>query len=834
MMRKLNCGLLLYVLLFGLHVFSGQSGRILGTVQMADGTKLPGATVLIEGTNISATTDKNGDYLLTTIVHREIILVVSLDGFETQKKTVIVPSQQTVVINFTLEPRKLSAETTVTAERPLLSTSEEASKITLTPSQIETLPSLGEKDIFRAFQLLPGVSGSHEASSGLYVRGGTPDQNLILYDGFTIYHVDHLFGYFSAFNMEAVHEAQLSKGGFDANYGGRISSVMDLIGKTGDSEKLRFGAGLSLLSFNGLVEVPVLGMGSFFLAGRRSFQGPLYDKILNMFDTTPGGGGGMVGRQGGGRFGASFDTQPSSYFYDLNAKLALLPSTQDHLALSFYNGKDDLDNSRSLEIPDFMIERMAERGIELEGGDIDIIDLRDWGNTGTSLNWARDWNDIFQSRFTLAYSNYFNTRDRSGRGNFIRPTDSESDDDDTPEPRIGGSGAVEDNNVQDLTFKWENDLHIFENNTIEFGAQITSNDISYAYDLDLGEENEDSEDTDDETTGQRNLLGILNREDKGTLFAGYLLDRWILFDKLILTPGLRVTYFDYTAETYLEPRFSLHYNITDQVRLKGAWGKYYQFVKRVTREDMMQGDREFWALANGQNIPVSCAYHYIAGVSYETPEFLLDIEAYYKDLSGLSEFALRFGPQIQSEETDYEDYLFQGTGISKGIEFLLQKKFGKYTGWVGYTLGQVEYNFPDIKDEPYPALHDQRHEFKIVNSYEINRWTFAGTWIYASGKPYTEPAGIEEVTINDRFTLYQVIPGEKNEAKLPSYHRLDLSVTYDLQLGNTNSTAGLTLFNVYNRKNVWYKEYETLEGELIENNILYMSFTVNVFFSIKF
>jgi hypothetical protein len=200
----------------------------------------------------------------------------------------------------------------------------------------------------------------------------------------------------------------------------------------------------------------------------------------------------------------------------------------------------------------------------------------------------------------------------------------------------------------------------------------------------------------------------------------------------------------------------------------------------------------------------------------------------------LSEFVLRFTPRFQSGEVDYEDYFYDGTGISKGIEFLLQKKYGRYTGWASYTLGQVEYNFPGLKDEPYPALHDQRHEFKIVNSFEISKWTFAGTWIYATGKPYTDPAGVEEVTINDRFTLYQVIPGEKNAARLPSYHRLDLSVTYDLELGDTDSTLGMTLFNVYNRKNIWYKEYETLEGELIENNILFMSFTVNVFFNIKF
>ncbi|MGD8540317.1 MAG: TonB-dependent receptor [Candidatus Aminicenantes bacterium] len=810
-------------------------GKIKGTIQMEDRTKLPGVTVSIQGKKESTVTDKDGEYTFIGVSQGEVTLIASLDGFATQVKIVIVQAGRTVLADFTLG-MSISEESTVTAEKPLLSASDKVSKITLTPSQIETLPSLGEKDIFRAFQLLPGIMGSQETSSGLFVRGGTPDQNLILYDGFTIFHVDHLYGYFSAFNMEAINEVNLHKGGFESKYGGRLSSVMELSGKNGNEKKLCGGAGISLLSLNGLAEIPLFNKGSLFIAGRRSFQSPLYNDILGMFDNTPGPGGAQGRPGGGGQFGgggrmAMFDTQPSSYFYDLNAKLVFNPSPKDLSYLSLYNGQDKIDNSRELNIPAEFLERMAERGFDVEG-DINITDLQEYGNTGVGTNWSRTWSSNFQSSILLTYSNYINKRDRSSQGNFGRPEDDEEEDeDDTPRPRFRGRGTVEDNNIEDITFRLDNSILLPKSHTIEFGVQITQNDIQYSFEMDEVEE-EDEEDTDD---GPRNLLGILNRDDKGVQYSAYLQDRWTVFDRLTITPGVRATYFDQTGQTFFEPRFSFTLGLTNEISLKGAWGKYHQIVNMITREDIMQGNREFWVLSDGETIPFGSATHYIAGISFETDEFLFDIEGYYKDLNGLSEFSIPFTPTRLDQDVDYNQYFYTGTGIANGIEFLLQKKYGKYTGWLGYTLGKVEYNFPDLKEDPYPALHDQTHEFKVVNSYEWNDWTFSGTWILATGKPYTEPIGVEEVTLSNGFVIDRVVAGEKNGARLPDYHRLDLSVTYDFSLGGeTNSVLGLTLFNVYNRKNVWYKEFEVLEGELIENNIIYMGFTVNVFFSIKF
>jgi outer membrane receptor protein involved in Fe transport len=495
-------------------------------------------------------------------------------------------------------------------------------------------------------------------------------------------------------------------------------------------------------------------------------------------------------------------------------------SERDNFVLSFYNGKDDLDNSRTMTTPPFL----EERGVSFEG---DVTDLTEWGNTGFSAGWDRFWSDAFHSRLVLALSNYFNNRDQINNTSITFP-EQEDDDFSFPERwKRFARGSVENNDLNDLTVRWDNTLSL-GGHEIGLGFQLTSNTITYNFE----EDETVDEDEDAEETPQRQLIGVLNRKDEGTAYAFYLQDRWTLFDRLTLTPGLRSTYFDQTEKWYYEPRFSLHMDLSLRFKLKGAWGRYYQIVNRITREDLLRGNREFWALADGEQISVSSAVHAVGGLSYETDDLLFDMEAYFKSLGGLSEFAPRI---FTSEDIDYNQFFYQGDGTARGIEFLLQKKTGSLNGWLSYTLAEVEYNFPDLEDEPFPALQDQTHEFKLVGLYEIGDWTFSSTWIYATGKPYTEPVGIEEVEIFNGLIRELVIAGDKNGGRLPAYHRMDLSANYSFSFGDTDkSYLGLTIFNLYDRKNVWYKEFDVLEGEIIESNFNLMGLTFNLFLNVKF
>ena len=790
--------------------------RITGTVQTPDGTRLPGATVRIFGTPLITTTDAEGNYVLAvTRAPGQLILLAELPNFRSDDATIHVTEPLSTHIDFTLTPT-FASEVRVIAEVPLLDATDDVSRIELAPEQVSVLPSLGERDLFRAFQLLPGVSGSNEASSGLYVRGGTPDQNRVEYDGFRVYHVDHLFGYFSAFNMDAVDTVELSKGGFEAQHGGALSSVMQITGKSGRLDRAAGSIGAGLLSFNGVFETPLFNnRGSGLLAVRRSFQGPLYDKILNLYDNSPAqgqpGGGGGFRPGGGGRFSTS-SSQPASSFYDVNGKLLFNPSAADSLSLSLYKGNDNLDNSRSLQLPEGLFERLRERGIDPAergldpNGTLDISDVRDSGNTGVGLIWSRQWNPSVLSEVSLGYSRFEDVRDGSRQlGSNDNP-------------------STEGNQVEDLTFRATVPITLGVGHTFEGGVEVTENRLSYSLESGQGQ---------GARFGASPLASVLNRYERGRLAAAFLQDRWLIGSRLLLVPGLRLTHFNRTGGRYTEPRLAATLFLTDTFKLKTAAGRYHQFTNRITREDVLQGNREFWSLSDGTTVPVAEATHLIGGASYERGGLFVDVEFFTKDLTDLTQFAPRF--TAASDDLDYDDFFYRGTGTARGTELLVQKRSGRHTGWASYTLSQVEESFPDLQAAPFPATHDQRHEAKLVNLYQIGDWHLSQTWIYASGKPYTEPVGLETVERPFGGTIDRVIVGPKNGGRLPAYHRLDVAINREFFVRDAmRGVFSLTLFNLYDRRNVWYKEFEVIEDEIIENDIQLMGRTVNAAVTLKF
>ncbi len=772
---------------------------------------LPFATVVIKGTTNGTVTNQDGYFTLFNVPTDSSTLQVQYLGYElTDIKLDPILARNSIEIR--VRPMSLQLEEIVISSQSdnVFSVADNLSQVSLSPAQLNSIPNLGERDIFRAFQLLPGVSGTNESSSGLYVRGGTPDQNLVLFDGFTVYHVDHFYGFFSAFNSEAIKDVQMYKGGFGAKYGGRLSSVMDITGKNGSSD-LTGGFGLSAISATANFEGPIGDRLNFFLAARRSYtdviQSGLYDKIFDLYNDDsdqpqqnqgPQGNRGS-GRPGGGRgpggFAAQEQVVPDFFFYDLNAKLSYRPTDKDIISFSILNGQDNLDNSRTNtnELENFTL-------------DTDITDLLKWGNRGASLRWARQWNANLYTNLIVAGSNYFSERDRLNDINISREDTSV----------VRSTGFVEDNQLNDLSVKSFNEINLGGQNTLTFGGDFTYLDVNYDYTL-------------------NDTINIFNQSSDGTLISGYIQDHHRL-GKLEATAGVRSNYYDVTDRLYIEPRFSLNYLMTDRFKLKGAWGVYHQFVNRIVREDVTQGSRDFWLLADGENNVVSRSTHLVLGLSYETKNWLFDIETFEKPMEGLAEFSLRFqgARGFSGSSSSQQQLFFQGDGIARGVEFLIQRKTGDLTGWIGYTLSEVVHDFPDISDNQYYALHDQRNELKGVASYDLNRWNFGATWVYGSGTPYTAPYGEYTIELLDGTSYEYVSVGEKNAFRLPPYHRLDVSATYNFKLGDAKTSTGLSIFNLYNRENIWYKEFEVVDEEIIETNVNYIGITPSVFFNIKF
>lgn len=765
---------------------------------ISSGEPLPNVTVMVKGQKAASSTNVDGYFTLLNVPSDTAIIEFSSIGYSISKYF-LSPNKplDSLHIQMLTSENSLSEVVVVSKKEQSFKLNQKVSMIKMTPQLISTLPSIGEKDIFRSFQLMPGISAANENSSGLYVRGGTPDQSLVLFDGFTVYNVEHLFGFFSAFNSNAIKDVSLYKGGFESKYGGRLSSVVDINSKEGNKKNFNAGVDLGMLSANAFAEGPIGKNATGIVNFRKSFRTSLYDKIFDKYSSDNSSSNNNTPRPANGPFGSA-NQKTKSFFYDVNGRFTWKPTKKDVFSLSIYNGKDNLDNSIVPQIPAFLQGSGRSFGIQ-------ITDLTNWGNTGGSIKWSRRWNEKVFTNSLISYSNYFSTRDRSS--DFTRTDDSGNE---TTIKR----GTLEDNNLKDYSIKTDAEIKVNKKHTIETGYHITYNDIRYSY-------------------AQNDTSKIIDRVTKGLISTVYLQDKIsLLKDKLQFIPGIRITYFDPTKKLYYEPRLNATYEVTDKIKLKGSVGQYYQFAKRVIREDILQGSRDFWALADDDRLPVSSSRQYVAGISWENRDFLIDVEGYYKKLSGLSEYSLRF--QLSPGRLTYSENFFQGTGYARGVDVLLQKKFGDYTGWVAYTLGEAVNNYEVYGKNNFYASNDVRHEFKTVHMYKWNRFDFSATFIYASGRPYTAPSGAYSVTMLDGSTQTYFSVSGKNQFRLPAYHRLDLGVTYNFgDKGSGNGSIGLSLFNVYNRQNVWYKNYEVSDNTIIATDVKYLGFTPNLTFTYK-
>ena len=678
----------------------------------------------------------------------------------------------------------------VRAQTQVMDASRGISQVSIAPEQIQVLPSLGEPDIFRSLQLLPGVSGTNDATSGLFVRGGTPDENLVLLDGMTVYHVDHFFGIFSAFNADAIKDVQLYKSAYPARFGGRTSSVVNMIGRAGDPQAFRMSAGANLLSGRTAAEIPLGDAAALMVSARRSYtdviQSGLFNNLFNTLtdadeaaDTQqPAGFGGRRRR---------FEVQeatPSFYFYDVNAKLTWTPTPRDVVAASLYGGADNLDQSS------------AGQAIQFCGNALNTPDrqeITDWGNRGVSGRWFRQWGGRFSSDAQVAASEYFSDGTREITSDQF------------------ANGFLEENRVQDMSLRLDNSWRAARASTVEFGALLTQSDVRYGFEQLQGD----------------SVRGSLALAGEALQTSGYVQHVWTGPAGLKLTTGARGTHSDATGRSYFEPRAALEIPFASNFKAKGAWGRYNQFIKRVENEDILEGSRDFWVLADSV-LPPTSAEHRVLGVSYETRGFLFDLEGYHKSLDGVTQFSTR---SRRGPGQALTDLFFSGTGVAKGVELLVQKKAGPLTGWVSYTLSRVEYDLDDFNNgEPFAASHDQTHEFKTVGVYQVGPWTFSGTWVYGSGRPFTAPESEYGVELLDGSSFSFIHVGGKNAERLPAYHRMDLGATRRFESDRFFYELNSSAFNAYGRKNVWYRKFDLSDSAVVVTDVTTLPFTPSIGF----
>jgi len=799
-----SCCLLLSTGLLAPAGATAQERSVHGLIRdAASGERLPYATLMVKGSTIGTKSNMEGYFILRNIPDTAFWLQARFVGY-VMVEVPVDPRKTWEPVVIEMKPQDVQMEgVTISAEEPtIFKTETEPSHAVISPRQIATLPNVGQADIFRSMQLLPGISATNDRSSGLYVRGGTPDQNLILFDGMTVYHVDHFFGFFSAFNPDAVKDVQFYKGGFPALYGGRLSSVVDMSGKTGDPNNLHIGAGLNLLSGNAIVEVPLFHEGSLVIAARRSYSdiitsgayNSLYQFLTGTSSTANAPGG--FRRRGGNAF--SVQQTPSEVFGDLNSKITYNVSAQDIASLSFYSSSDDLDNSNPGGTRSF-----GNSGFQVNTPP--VTDQTKQSNLGVSGKVFHQWSHAFYTNIVLATAKYASTYDFGL-------------EESTPVNNGQNRQSTHENNgIRDNTLRIDNQWIADSRHQISFGTQITRTAAGYSLSA--------------STIFNSAPTGFLDLNSGATQTAFYGQDTWKPFSSLEMTAGVRATAYSLTSQTFFEPRLSARYALTDWFSLKGAYGRYHQFVNRIINENVTEGSRDFWVLSDAALAP-GAAVHYILGTTLEDRDYLLDIEAYYKGLDNLVEFSQRF------RRTSDEPYsFFSGSGTAKGVDVLLQKKQGALNGWISYTLGRAENTFPALNGgSPFPAEQDQTHELKLVGNLSLGaNWTFSSTFIYGSGEPYTAPISQYSLTLLDSSKFLYTHVSDKDAYRLPSYQRLDASISK--RLGEENEThwlIGLSAFNLLNHTNVEYYQYDLNSSPIRITEVTGLGFTPTLFVQIDF
>ena len=780
--------------LYSLLLFNSSYSQVVLTgyiEEYGSGERLPYSNVYISELEVGSSANENGYFTIIGAIESGMTIKASYVGYKTQN--IILTDEileRELIISLNALTSTLNEVVVSTESSKFLQATSEISNHKMSVQQISLMPSIGEVDIFRSLQLLPGVSATNENSSGLYVRGGQPQENLVLLDGIKVYNIDHFFGFFSAFNASAIKSVDLYKGAFPSKYGGRLSSVIDLTGKVGSFNEVKGSFNVNLLSASASVEVPLLDKFSFFASGRRSFtdilQTSFFEKIYDQFDPDD-------------------DIEnldpwvPKFNFYDLNAKLSYKPSRDDLITISYYSGEDNLietSDTRRFQYPS--VGNIDE--IEIRG-DLDRISR--WGNNGYSLKWSRQWNPKFFNSINISYSEYYNYQDDSYFVSAIIPE---------LDSTIFDFSVIldQDNKVEDFTARYDAELLSGKNNKFEFGIEFTKSDIHYLFVRD-------------------DTISIIDNTQLSDLYSSYVSYHLTSVKNLNFKLGLRASMYELTKKNYFVPRFQLDYEFIKNVKIKLGYGEHNQFVKQIIGENVTSRSRDFWQLSDDNDINVGKSTHYIAGLSYENSSWLIDTELFYKDVKNITEFSLRF------QNTNLNSLFFNGDGKVKGFETLIQKKIDKYTGWVSYTYIDAENIFPLLNyGNPFPAPNTQKNEFKVFNNYETNGWNFSLNFIYGSGKAFTEPSYNYNITLLDESELNYIGVGPKNGSLLPDYHRLDISVHHIFNIQKSKGDIGISVFNLYNKINTWYYEYNFDQRPYARQTKKYLGLIPNVSFKLTF
>lgn len=797
-----------------LKPMGGESGELHGIVRAADGTPLAGARVGIDSVGIETTTDSAGRYSFGRVrAPLAIGMTVSANGFTSASREISVPSRGAIEGDFSLKPASTDAE-----PLGLLETPRDRESLTLRTSELTALPGLAPFDVFRAIDLLPAASVFD--SSELVLNGMPPGDTLVTLDDIPWFPSRRLAGQVGTpLNTAFIQEAGVANAPLGSSSGGSLAGVLGMNGRPARQERAGGSAEADFFGVSGSASVPLAHLGSVSFGARHSLSPQLYGDMLDSFagpdqhyvrDRVPALPG-----------APSLQATPS--FSDVNARVEIDPARGNRITASVYHGNDEGNFSRDIAAgPTSDVAVPPDLPLPTDTT-MQVGDAQTWKGQGGSVAWSRQWSHAISTDASFARSRFTTARQRS----FLLTSPTTGLNYNVIAGLGGGNGTNEANEIRDTDIRADVSIAAGFNHAVQAGFEHTTLDATYAAQIETLVQ--------DPVAGvpASQLASLMNRQDTGHVSTIFAQDVWTPMATLTVSPGARLVRYDLAQTTYVDPRVTASYVPGPGFVVKAGWSVDHQPAPQVTREDRQHGDLDFWTLADGTAIPVPRSREASGEGTFERAGALVDARVYYRWLDNLSIFAPRLLPGTAPASAT--SGLYVGTGTSTGFQFLVQHRLNRNSLWGGYTLSQAEYSFPALEAASFLASFDRRQQVRIADSFKVWRGLSAtGVLVAGTGAPYTQATAAEPVWFPNGDVAYQPKFDAKNGARLPAYQRLDVSGQYELHLGPAAATAGVTVFNVYDAKNIAYYDYEVAGATLVTTETYLMRRAVNGFVRVRF
>lgn len=784
-MNKLYLTITLFILTNGYSY--AQSYTISGYITLSkSGETLINSTVFDKNSGKGTLSNSYGFYSIT-LPNGEVSLRYSYVGLATQCHDFNLIKD--TVINIKLsENTELNEVIILGNHKGVDVRSSQMSVINIPIVQIKTIPSLlGENDIIKVLQLLPGVKAGVDGSAGMYVRGGGPDENLLLLDGVPVYNVNHLFGFFSVFNADAIKDVTLYKGSFPARFGGRLSSVVDIRMKDGDNQHVHGDISVGLISSKFNIEGPLFSNKTTFnISARRTYADLLLKPVISKIISDNNGGG---------------DASFAYYFYDLNAKISHTFSDKDKIYLSVYDG-DDVINT-DMQQYSYKSNESTSMGRLKMGWN--------WGNLVGAFRWNHIINNKVFMNTTTSYTRYrfYLSMVTKDFAKFVKPDSTVSQ----------SSNIAYKSGIEDFTTKVDFDWSPNPNHVIKFGTNCTLHSFQPSVTV-LQDK------TIKNTTTQLSDTTIGDSRFYSQEASAYFEDDIRLGSLFQLNVGLHFSEFLVQNKVYAslpQPRIGFRVLLSDNISFKVGYASMNQYIHLLSSSNVSL-PTDLWVPVT-KRIPPMESNQYSAGIFYNFKNIInFSVESYYKSMNNLIEY--KDGAGFMGSTTGWEDKVNIGRGWMYGIEFLAQKTVGNTTGWIGYTWSKSERLFDRAGQEindglPFFSKYDRRHDLSLVLSHKFsNRFDIAATWVYSTGSCGTlamqtyigTPINhTDEATFSDTNWNVQNIPyiTSRNNYRYEPYHRLDLNASFHKQKKHGIRTWSVGVYNAYNQFNPFITSMKT-------------------------